>query len=476
MPNTIASTDVGGTGLSTVGTNGQVLTSNGTTLSWQTPAASTTFSAGTTGFTPNTATSGNVTLAGTLNIANGGTGLTSFTAGQIHYGSFSQSANLFWDNTNARLGIGTSSPTVPLDVRGNGYFISSSSPTSFWSVDSALTTGSGYCQWNTSVTSFISGSYTSHPYYFVTGNTERMRITSGGQVLIGTSTSPTTANQIPLLVSTGGSPAINFYSNGTASQAATCGISTSTYGASKWAGYMLSGNGNGVYTNSSASQATYIVGFGGSGSIQFGNLNNNPFENTSSTFTQTAQLDASGNLTMNSGNILNSSGRPMVKQTGGVLQVQQAVLPSLFTTSSTTMVDVTSLTLTITPSSSSSKFYIQVTLFGFPNTYTGFANIVRVVGGTPTNLLQATPAGVRPITSIAFSQDPSGNGPTNTLTQSVLDSPATASAITYKVQASGRPDGQAGQFLNIGASATDRNTNSYDPRGSSSITVWEIAG
>lgn len=49
---TIASTDVGGTGLSTVGTNGQVLTSNGTTLSWQTPAAATTFSAGTTGFTP----------------------------------------------------------------------------------------------------------------------------------------------------------------------------------------------------------------------------------------------------------------------------------------------------------------------------------------------------------------------------------------------------------------------------------------
>ena len=34
----------------------------------------TTFSAGTTGFTPNSATSGAVTLAGTLNIANGGTG------------------------------------------------------------------------------------------------------------------------------------------------------------------------------------------------------------------------------------------------------------------------------------------------------------------------------------------------------------------------------------------------------------------
>ena len=39
----------------------------------------TTFSAGTTGLTPSTGTSGNVTLAGTLAVANGGTGVTSST-------------------------------------------------------------------------------------------------------------------------------------------------------------------------------------------------------------------------------------------------------------------------------------------------------------------------------------------------------------------------------------------------------------
>jgi hypothetical protein len=64
------------------GTNGQVLSTNGTgTLSWVAAAASgvTSFSAGTTGLTPNTATTGVVTLAGTLAIANGGTGQT--TAG-----------------------------------------------------------------------------------------------------------------------------------------------------------------------------------------------------------------------------------------------------------------------------------------------------------------------------------------------------------------------------------------------------------
>ena len=47
------------------------------------------FSAGTTGFTPNTATTGAVTLAGTLATTNGGTGLTSFTANGVLYASSS---------------------------------------------------------------------------------------------------------------------------------------------------------------------------------------------------------------------------------------------------------------------------------------------------------------------------------------------------------------------------------------------------
>jgi hypothetical protein len=65
-----------------IGANGYLLTSNGTTASWQAAPAGgvTTFSAGTTGLTPSTATSGAVTLAGTLAIANGGTGQTSASA------------------------------------------------------------------------------------------------------------------------------------------------------------------------------------------------------------------------------------------------------------------------------------------------------------------------------------------------------------------------------------------------------------
>lgn len=45
------------------------------------------FSAGTTGLTPNTATTGAITLSGTLNVANGGTSLTTLTANNVIIGN-----------------------------------------------------------------------------------------------------------------------------------------------------------------------------------------------------------------------------------------------------------------------------------------------------------------------------------------------------------------------------------------------------
>jgi len=60
-----------------IGATGTVLTVAGGVPTWSASASS--FSAGTTGFTPSTATTGAITLDGTLNIANGGTGSTSTT-------------------------------------------------------------------------------------------------------------------------------------------------------------------------------------------------------------------------------------------------------------------------------------------------------------------------------------------------------------------------------------------------------------
>ena len=96
----------GGTGLGTIPTNGKLLIGNGTGYSLNTLTAgagitvtngagtitvassgTTSFSAGTTGFTPSSPTSGAVVLAGTLVIANGGTGATSAAAARANLGA-----------------------------------------------------------------------------------------------------------------------------------------------------------------------------------------------------------------------------------------------------------------------------------------------------------------------------------------------------------------------------------------------------
>jgi hypothetical protein len=69
-----------------------------------------------------TLTSGSFSLSTPVTVANGGTGATSFTAGRILFGNgtsaINANVNLFWDNANSRLGIGTSAPATTLDVNG----------------------------------------------------------------------------------------------------------------------------------------------------------------------------------------------------------------------------------------------------------------------------------------------------------------------------------------------------------------------
>ena len=113
-------------GVTAAGTTGQVLIGNtGAAPSWGTVSSSlvSSFSAGTTGFTPSSATTGAVTLSGTLNVANGGTGQTTAstafnglspitTLGDIIYGSAT--------NTSSRLAGNTTSTKNFLVQTGTG--------------------------------------------------------------------------------------------------------------------------------------------------------------------------------------------------------------------------------------------------------------------------------------------------------------------------------------------------------------------
>lgn len=86
-----------------IGSAGQILTSTGTAPEWTTLSgvAVTTFSAGTTGFTPNSATSGAVTLAGTLITSNGGTGLSLYSQGDLLYYNTGTTLTALAKNTTA---------------------------------------------------------------------------------------------------------------------------------------------------------------------------------------------------------------------------------------------------------------------------------------------------------------------------------------------------------------------------------------
>jgi hypothetical protein len=205
-----------------IGTAAQILTVNSgaTAPQWSTltGVAVTTFSAGTTGFTPSTATSGAITLAGTLATTNGGTGLTSFTsggavyatstsalttgtlpiasggtaqtsftAGYIHFGSFSTSANLFWDNTNLALGIGTTSPYTNAAFSVLTLGGSSSSRTGLIALATSAGVDSAHIDvFNTQLR--ISTNGTTNPIVLYVGGsvTEAVRVASTGLVGVGT--------------------------------------------------------------------------------------------------------------------------------------------------------------------------------------------------------------------------------------------------------------------------------------------------
>jgi len=136
-----------------IGSANQILTSTGTAPQWSTLSgvAVTTFSGGTTGLTPSTATSGAITLAGVLNAVNGGTGEAGTLTG-ILYGNGTSAHTVA---TNAQLltllgtlgvpngGTGLTTLTSGYIPYGNGTSAFASSSNLQFSGSALTVTGSG---------------------------------------------------------------------------------------------------------------------------------------------------------------------------------------------------------------------------------------------------------------------------------------------------------------------------------------------
>jgi hypothetical protein len=171
--------------------------------------------------------------------------------------------------------------------------------------------------------------------------------------------------------------------------------------------------------------------------------------------------DSSGEVQFQSSGItkatLNSSG---LSSPGHVLQVVQTTKTDNFTTTSTSFIDVTGLSVSITPSSTSSKILV-ITDISVGSSLNGYSiyNLVK----DSTNLYQGTDTKTYVGSHIEYSNSSSHMG---TLNMCYLDSPATTSSTTYKIQ----------MRVTSGTGAVNRRSGSDDTSVASSITVMEVAG
>jgi hypothetical protein len=151
----------------------------------------------------------------------------------------------------------------------------------------------------------------------------------------------------------------------------------------------------------------------------------------------------------------------------GILQIVSTTKTDTFTMASTTFADVTGLSVSITPSSASSKIYVMSTIScaSTPGTVAIHARLLRdstaiAIGDTAGSRTRASSAALSPAAADS-----------TIMGVEFLDSPATTSATTYKIQVRGN----TANTVAVNRSLTDTDNANF-ARTVSTITVMEVAG
>jgi len=164
--------------------------------------------------------------------------------------------------------------------------------------------------------------------------------------------------------------------------------------------------------------------------------------------------------------------------TGSILQVVQAAKTDTFSTTATSFTDVTGLSLSITPSSTSSKILLMTSLYVGSGSGNQSNVHVRLAGGNASAFVgDADSSRGRAAASSLAGEDTTARTVQEHLVNSAsivyLDSPATISAITYKVQIVNADNTGTAVYVGRPADNADKFTV---PRLASSITAMEVAG
>ena len=154
--------------------------------------------------------------------------------------------------------------------------------------------------------------------------------------------------------------------------------------------------------------------------------------------------------------IQDTTGKKILQNTGGILQVKQQVFTTYFNTTSSSFTD-TGLTQAITPTSASSKILV---LAGIQTSNGTGAN----AGETAFQLVRGSTS-IRLFERPVFAYDQSGDQVAISVNMalSFLDSPSTTSATTYKIQ------------CKISAGTMRVNDHIVSGNGCSTLTLMEIS-
>lgn len=157
---------------------------------------------------------------------------------------------------------------------------------------------------------------------------------------------------------------------------------------------------------------------------------------------------------------------------GGILQVVSTTKTDTFTSTSGTYVDITGLSLSITPNSTSNKVLVLANIVTSVDIDRGcFVRLVRdstaiSIGDTAGNRVRSTTA------CVTLATDPGSGNVVFNQNINFLDSPATTSSTTYKIQGMVNLSSPSTFYINRMGNDSDAATRF---RSVSTITAFEVS-